>query len=655
MYIVTVIPIKRGVQKEYLSYFASQNIELGTVVSVPMRSRNIDAIVVATVDAREHKSDLKSASFQLKKVIKIKGRAPFTEEFFKSCKLLKNYTVSGTGVIIETMLPKTFLENINDLKEIKDTDEIKLNDTKNYGGAKQEKLIYQALTQDRLSWYRTLIREAFAKKESVFICVPTRYDITEYSNALSKGIEQYVFSFYGDMNKKALINGYNKCIEEQHPILIIGTGMFLSIPRHDIKTIIVEKESSEAYKQIRRPYLDIRFFAEILSSIKKIKIIFGDTLLRPETFYRFETGELGEVAPPVFRLPETQQSLVIDMKEEQNESGLKSFLMLSNKTKTMVENAIENNESVFLFSVRKGLAGITVCNDCNYTLLCPRCSSPVVLYGAKQRTATKDSHNRVFMCNKCGLRQETETRCPICTSWNLTPLGIGTDRVYEEVQKLFPNARIVQIDKETTSTETEAKKAIELFYKYPGSILIGTEMAFSFMRLPIVHSAIISLDGLLSIPSFNMTQKIIHIIDKLSSITQKNFIIQTRIPDNKILTNVSRGTIISLLREDLDERKHFGYPPFKKLIKITFTGTARETEEVKLYLEKVLTDYSPEIFSAFIGKVKGEYVTNTVIKINPTLWPVPIAGNEGQDQKLYETLLSLPQSFSINVDPEDLL
>jgi len=652
MFIVTVIPIQKGFQKENLTYFSPTEIELGSIVSVPLRSKNIDGIVINIENARDQKYDLKKADFQLKKIINIKGESPFSPAFFTACEKMKDYTVSNTGTIIKALLPAIFLENLKDLKKIKKIDTEKEVEIKN---VKQEKLIFQALTPDRLSWYRTLIREAFAKKESVFICVPTRYDIEQLNNELTKGISQYVFSFHGDLGKKTLINTYNSCIEEQHPILVLGTGMFLSIPRQDIKTIIIEHESSDAYKQYARPFIDIRSFAEILSSINKVKLIFGDSLLRPDTLYRHDIGELGEVASPLFRLPQAERQLVVDMKEEVDEKGSKTFKVLSLTTKKMISYAMEHNESVLLFTIRKGLAGVTVCNDCGHTLLCPNCSTPVVLYGSKQRTATKIVNSRIFMCNKCGHKETTEVRCTVCQSWNLTPLGIGTDRVYDEVSKLYPNAKIFQMDKEAVGTDKEAKELMVNFYKNPGSILIGTEMVFSYINTEVIHSAIISLDGLLSIPSFNITQKILHVMEKLHEITKRNLIIQTRNPDNIILEHIMNGNILPLYREDLKERKQYGYPPFKRLIKITFGGTASDTEKARTFIDKYLGGYEPQIFSAFIGKVKGQYVTNTVIKIDPNLWPLLTDDKKIISEHLRENLYRLSPSFSINVDPEDLL
>jgi primosomal protein N' (replication factor Y) len=653
MYIVTVIPIQKGFQRENLTYFSPTGIPLGSIVSIPLRSKTADAIVIDVENARDLKYDLKKADFQLKKILNVKGSSPFSHAFFVACEKMKDYTVSNTGVIIKALLPAVFLENVKDLKKVKIiSEETKENESEN---VKQDKLIFQALTPDRMSWYRTLIREAFAKKQSVYICVPTRYDIEQLKNELTKGISQYVFSFHGDLGKKNLINTYNSCINEPHPILIIGTGMFLSIPRPDVKTIIIEHENSDAYKQFNRPFIDIRTFAEILSSVEKVKLIFGDTLLRPDTLHRHEVGDLGEVASPLFRLPQAERQMVIDMKEQVDEKGSKTFMVLSDTTKKMISYALEHNESVLLFTIRKGLAGVTVCHDCGHTLLCPTCSTPVVLYGSKQRNATKIVSSRIFMCNKCGYKDTTEVRCGECQSWNLTPLGIGTDRVYEEVKGLYPNSKIIQMDKETVPTDKEARMAMVEFYKSPGSILIGTEMVFSYINTEVTHSAIISLDGLLSIPSFNITQKILHIMEKLHEITKRNLIIQTRTPENPILEHILNGNVLPLYREDLKERKQFGYPPFKRLIKITFTGSAPDTEKARSFIDRYLGGYEPQIFSAFIGKVKGQYVTNTVIKIDPTLWPIPIDDKKNISTHLSENLNRLPPSFAINVDPEDLL
>lgn len=654
MYIATVIPLSKSIKKETLTYFTSKEIPLGSIVSVPVRSKTIDAIVIELEDASNLKGGVKDADFQLKKIDKVKGLAPFRQSFFQACERLQKYYATTTGAVIDTMLPNIFLEKYSDLKKPKvaQGDQSEKNMV-------CEKLIFQALPSDRLSWYKTLVREAFAKKQSVFLCVPTEYDIDTYYDAFSKGIEQYVFRFHSNINKKNLIEDYNKAITEKHSIIIIGTGMFLSIPRYDIKTIIVERESSDAYKSLRRPYIDTRSFAEILAECDGSRLIYGDTLLRPETLHRHEQRLLGEVASPLFRLPGVERQIILDMKEEVDAKGAQTFTVLGDTTKKMISYAQEHNESVFLFTVRKGLAGATVCGDCGDTMLCKDCKVPIVLYNKKRTKDKNTTEERIFMCNKCGQKETTKVRCKKCDSWNLKPLGIGTDKVTEEVEKLYPNATIIQIDKNATPKDSDIKSAQAKIKNNKNVILIGTEMAFSSVNQEFTHSAIVSLDGLLSIPSFNMNQKILHIIEKLSLLTTRNMIIQTRIPDTPVLQHILSGNVLPIYREDLKEREEFNYPPYKRLIKITFSGNARESEKARNYLEETFSQYDPQIFSAFAGQVRGEYITNTVLKIDTKAWPFPPKINEFTENEearnLYDKLSSLPQAFSVNIDPEDLL
>lgn len=656
MFVITVIPIHNILGKEFLTYFSNENIPLGHIVIVPIRNNKINAIVVETNKVKDLKTDLKKSNFELKKISKIIGESPFSKSFFLACQTIKNYTIGSTGSIIKSLISNTLIENIDKFNSASENilanPNTKIDDNK--VNAKNEKVIFQAAMCDRLAFYRTLIREAFAKKESIFICVPTKFDSEQFKSELSKGIEQYVLVFHGEMSKKELINSYKYCINETHPILIIGTGIFLSINRGDLKTLIIEHESSTSYKQLRRPFIDIRTFAELLTSIDKIKLIIGDTILRPETLYRHDIGELGEISSPSFRLPQVEYQNIIDMKNEEDMKGRKSFSLLSNEVFKLIESSINSGQSIFLFSVRKGLAPITVCQDCGSPLLCQHCQTPMVLYGSRQLMSTKSTQSRIFMCNKCGVKEKAEIRCQNCFSWNLIPLGIGTDRIYEEIKNHFPKANLIQIDKESI-TDKEARTAINYLNQTPGGIIIGTEMAFSYLHNKIDHSIIVSLDGLLSIPSFNITQKILHIIEKMKEISLKSFIIQTRLPDNQVLKYILSGNVLPLFREDLKERKIYGYPPFKRLIKITFTGTKNETEKARAFIDKYMGNYEPQIFSAFIGKTKDQYVTNTIIKIDPTFWPFPSIDINYDTYNLYKILSSLPINFSINVDPEDLL
>ncbi|HOO48176.1 MAG TPA: hypothetical protein PLV35_02085, partial [Candidatus Paceibacterota bacterium] len=117
MYIIKAIPLAKNNSKEHLSYFSKTNIPLGHIISVPVRSKKIDAIVIQTEDALLAKANLKEANYKLKKIDKIKGPSPFSQSFLETCNLVKDYYLSNSGTIIKSLPPAVLLENISSLKE----------------------------------------------------------------------------------------------------------------------------------------------------------------------------------------------------------------------------------------------------------------------------------------------------------------------------------------------------------------------------------------------------------------------------------------------------------------------------------------------------------------------------------------------------------
>ena len=611
MKIVTVILFSRGIHKESLTYFTAKDIRVGTIVSVPVRRKLVDAFVIETKDLLASKYDIKSSTFNLKKVESIKGPSFLRPEFFKAIMETTKYFASYPGLVLNSLVPTIFIKKYEKLSKPKS--KTKLDKTLNI---KQEKLIFQAPLEDRLDFYKTFIRESFTKKQSVFLCLPTINEIKIFAEALEKGIERYVFVLHSDIPNKNQIETYNAVVAEAHPVLIIATGPYLFIPRNDIGAVIIEHESSSAYKTISRPFLDMRTFAEIFANETGAKFILADTLLRTETTWRHEQDELGEVVSPKFNMPSLNKVKVIDMRTSQKHENTKTkkqkmgFEVLSEEVKKLIKKTIKSNEQMFLFVLRKGLAPVTLCNDCGTALLCSSCAAPMTLF------TKKDKKERVFICNKCREQKSAKVVCGECGSWNLTPLGIGVERVVEELKKYFPDIPVFTIDRDSVKTRKQGQKIIDQFYNTPGSVLVGTEMALFYLSGGIRNTAIISFDSLFSIPSFHINEKIIQLLLSLFSHTEEKLIIQTRNPEEKILEHVSNGNLIELYREELEQRKQFNYPPFKTLIKVTFAGGKLDTDQAVKLMQKEFEIYKPEIFKAYIPRIKNQYVTNMVLKLN---------------------------------------
>ncbi len=646
---VKVIPLSSAVQKEYLTYFTSKEVEVGMIVSVSIRKKNIDALVIEIGELQDEKSAVKNATFNLKKIEKIKGPSIFSPSFFKATEDASRYYIGTIGSVLDTLIPENILKNYEKL-HISKKESVKVD-----SNLVQEKLVFQGSNEDRISFYKTFIRESFARKQSVYICLPTIQEIEMLAENLMRGIEAYTYTFHSEFQGKAFVEKYNSCIDNDHPVLILGTGSFLFIPRTDIETIIVEHESSTAYRTHLRPYLDIRTFVEFYSHNQKIKLLYGDTLLRPETIYRKDQGEFGEVAPISFRIPspvteKIVSTTVADPTDTLAKKKKVKFRVLSDEVVSAINSAHNRDEHVFLFTLRKGLAPITICHDCGNTVICDFCSSPLVLYLGETK------QDRIYICNKCKREKTSSLTCTKCKSWNLVPLGIGTETVIEEFKELLPNAPYFQFDKDTIKNAKEAKKVIAEFYKTPGAVLIGTELALFYLTEKIATTAIISFDSLFSIPSFRINEKILHLVTMLRAITERELIIQTKNTHERILETLTTGNVLSFYREEIADRKMFGYPPFTVLFKISFQGNEAQVEKQKEFMKEYFAQYNPDVLDAFIKRIRGYYITHAIIKIPREQWILPGISKHGTfDTNLEKILRGLPQSFKVQIDPEDLL
>ncbi len=633
MFIVQVVPIARGIGKETLSYFtASSDIKPGSIVRVPVRSREIPALVISSMDATEAKAELKSSTFAVRKIGKLKVLPLFQPEFVDAAKDAAEYFAGSTGSVLATITPKTILEHAEKVLPV----EIKAVDAKAVT-AKHEPYVIQADEEERLAHYKSLIREQFARKKSVFFCLPTIQDTKRIFETIPKGIEPYTYVLNSSLSKKDLVATWNKIISEPHPVLIIATGSFMGIPRGDIGTIIIERESSSGYKLQIRPYIDIRTIAEFYSKRTGAKLIFGDILLRVETLWRTKNGELSELSPLKFRSISTVQDVVVDMKKYKT-LDTPEFRIISNELQALIEKSKENNENLFIFAARRGLAPTTVCGDCGTTVLCTRCSAPIVLHRA--------GDENFFLCHRCGERRTAEERCKNCNSWKLTTLGIGIELIEETLKNMYPDVKIFRMDKDCITTHKQALTLTNQFYNSPGSILLGTEMALVYLEKPVENSAVATIDSLFSIPDFRINEKIMNILLKMRSLTQKIFVVQTRSRDQHVFDYATKGNLMDFYREEVEGRKILQYPPFSMLIKITIRGTKPRVVEDMKFVEEQLAEYNPLVFPAFIETVNKKTIMHAILKIDRKQWISRV---------LLDKLLELPPHISVNIDPESLL
>lgn len=640
MKVLEVIPITKGIKNETLSYFSGVDVPLGSVIKVPLRKRTIPALVINNKSVIDAKSEIKNSPFTLKKIEKVKYKNLLDKNFIKAAEIVGKYYVGSIGLTLNSLVPKIFLENIEKIKLPEDNNNTELNNS----NSKAEKFVIQSNDEDRYAQYKSIIREEFARNSSVFFCLPTIQDIKKAENSLCKGIEQYTFVLHSSINKKDIIETINKILNEKHPILIIGTGSFLSILQNNIKTIIVDKENSRSYKNQTKPYIDIRKFAEIFADIINAKIIFGDLLLRADTIWKQKNNEYVELSPLKFRSLTTSTQNIIDMRSLHKDEEKAVFKVLSQPLEEKIQETIENNEHMFIFTGRRGLSPSTVCADCENIVKCNSCGAHTVLH--------KSSIENFFLCHKCGERRSALEKCSECGGWRLTTLGIGSELIEEIIKENYPKANIFRIDADSTPSHKKALEIAEKFYNSPQGILIGTEMALLYLNEKIQNSAIASIDSFFSVPDFRINERILNILLKIRSITDKNFIIQTRDIKQSIFDYAIKGNLVDFYKNEISDRENLGFPPFSTLIKISVSGSKTEVLNTVENIQKMIEPYEIDIFPAFVPQSKGKYAVNGIIKID---FKKASHTNGWPDKILYEKLKSLPMNVSINVEPDSLI
>ena len=633
MFIVEVIPIKKGMGKESLSYFSGTAIEEGSLIKIPLKRGEASAIVVKNREVKTEKSEIRKSDFALKKINRQKGFKIVSKAFVEASSETASFFIGAPGAVLDLLVPKVVLENAVKIKDRK-IHRINTRPT----GLIAEHLIIQDEEEERFVAYKSLIREEFAKNNSVLFCLPSIMEAKKAHLKLLKGIGQFAFILHSGLSKKEIINTWNKALLEEHPIVLVATQGFLSLPRDDFGLFIVDKEGTRYYKSITRPYIDIRHFVEVLAGKMNARVVFGDIALRSETIWRYRRAELSGIFPPKFKYLSSGKDIFVDMRKKGDDEEKKKFEVLSGDLKELLLENRDASDLLFIFAARRGLSPITACFDCGNIVKCTNCETPMVLHRASSRN--------IYSCHRCNNTETSERRCVVCKSWKLVPLGIGIELVEEEIKKFLPNPKVFRIDSDKTKTESRVLEVIEKWQNAPGSVLLGTEMALSYLP-KLENVAVASIDSLFSVPDFRINEKIFATILSLRSLSGKNFLLQTRNPEQFALRFGITGNLLDFYKEEITEREAFGFPPFNLFIKISLSGEkeriVKEMEAVKV----MLAGYDFEIFPAF--KISGDkkYSVNAILRIKKNDYL--------SDEMLHEKLMALPPKFIIKVDPEGLL
>ena len=633
---VKVIPITRSGFSDTLTFFSKNKLEEGSVIDAPVRNKPTPSLVAEVTPAREEKLSLRGSSFSLKKISPRNSYNIFTPGTIRAFKDIADYHALPLGVVLAHFTPKSILSSASSLKHT--------NIHSAFEETASDKLVMQAEYEERVRMYRNLTREAFARGESVMVIAPTIAEVENLYEQLHRGIERQTLRITSALTKKATLTLWNKAITETEPLLIIGTYSIMSIPRKDVNAIVVERESSRSYVGLERPHIDIRYAAERIAQRNNARAIFADFPLRIETRARLERGEFEELTRLQVSTRFGAPVQIIDARtkdDSENERSApkkKRFSALTDTAQEKIEHELKKGGRVFLYAARKGLAPLTVCNDCGTPITDPATGAPMTLH--------KTEAGNMFLSYRSGALMPANISCKKCGSWNLVSLGIGVERVHEEVEKMFKDYDVFLLSKDTANTHAKAKKIRDAFFNTRSAILVGTERALPYLREPVELSVVASIDSMLSLSAWRAHEYALTTLFYIRDHTQDAMLVQTRQHENEVIRAFALGNPTEFIRNELKERKTFGYPPFTTFIGLTWSGTEVSVERLSQQISELLKTW--DVVGPLPPRAVGRnrYLARAVIRLERNEWP---------NAPLVSLLKDLPREVSIAVDPDEIV
>lgn len=389
--------------------------------------------------------------------------------------------------------------------------------------------------------------------------------------------------------------------------IVIGTRSAVFAPLHNLGLIVMDEEQEHTYKSERTPRYDAKDVARFRAAYNNALFLMTSATPSVESYSLAKKGKIklceikeryGEAVLP--------QVITIDLKKE-IKNGNKS--PVSGRLKElMAENLAANKQTILLIN-RRGYNTFIACNDCGHIVSCPNCSISL----------TYHSFNNRLVCHYCGYTKKLDNICPSCGSNAVRYSGYGTQRIEDEIASLFPQARILRMDADTTSTKFSHQKLLDAFAAGKYDILIGTQMVakgLDFDNVTLV--GVVNADNSLYDENYKASEKSFDLITQVVGRAgrrgeQGMAVIQTINPYNEIIEFAANQDYVGFYNNEIEMRRLMVYPPYCDIFSVTFTA---EDENKAALCSKAFFDKLVELNSTEYKNVKLIVLGPTAAKIS---------------------------------------
>jgi len=403
--------------------------------------------------------------------------------------------------------------------------------------------------------------------------------------------------------------------------VIVGPRSALFSPLPDLGLIVLDESHDDSYYQSNlTPYYHARQAAVSLAKLVGGVCLMGSATPDVTSYHQAKSGKWQYLHLPARILahadtirtyqanqqdtgryqPISEETLmtdlpeveVIDMREELKARNSSIF---SRELQSALADVLEKEQQAILFLNRRGSATYVFCRDCGYTLKCPRCDTNLTYYIASS------SRGKNLMCNRCGYTRNMPKTCPECGSDRFRHYGMGTQRVEAEVQEMFPDARTLRWDYETTRSKGAHELILSHFTNHRADILIGTQMLAKGLDLPLVTLVgVVLADVGLHLPDYRAGERVFQVLAQVAGRAGRSplggrVVLQTFTPENYVIQKAANHDYENFAAQELDYRKRLRFPPFYRLVRLVIRNRnthSAETEARRMagYLKSLIED-----------------------------------------------------------------
>lgn len=467
--------------------------------------------------------------------------------------------------------------------------------------------------------YIHLIQQTINAGKQVLYLLPEIALTTQITERLKRVFGGRLGVYHSKFPDAERVEIWQRQLGEKGYDVILGVRSSVFLPFKRLGLVIVDEEHENTYKQQDpAPRYHARSSAIMLASMYGAKVLLGTATPGVESYFNATTGKYGLVELTEryksIRLPRIELADIKELAHQKRMKGPFSPMLVSE-----IRKALDNKEQVILFQNRRGFAPMMECHTCGWVPKCKNCDVSLTYHkGLNQLT-----------CHYCGYTEPLHRSCPACGGTELNHRGFGTERIEDDIKRIFPEARIARMDLDTTRTRTAYERIIADFEQGKTDILVGTQMVskgLDFEHVSVV--GILNADIMLNYPDFRSYERAFQLMGQVAGRAgRKNrqglVILQTKSPELPVIRQVMANDYEQLYYDQLAERQLFRYPPYYRLIYVYLKHRREEVldlaadfmaEHLRSGLgERVLGPDKPPV-----ARIQTLYIKKMIVKVEQT-------------------------------------